>query len=99
MGINVADLIAANPQLWNPNLIYAGQVINLPGAGTYYNGYSNYGTNYGAYGSPNMYTVQWGDSLRNIATRYGTSVENIMALNPQIRDRHWIYAGQVIRVY
>jgi molybdate transport system substrate-binding protein len=31
-GIDLNTLIAANPQLENPDLIYAGQVINLPGA-------------------------------------------------------------------
>jgi len=29
-GISVYDLILANPQIWNPSLIYAGQVIYLP---------------------------------------------------------------------
>ena len=30
-GVSVANLLALNPQIWNPSLIYAGQVINLPG--------------------------------------------------------------------
>ena len=34
--INLNDLIAANPQLWNPNWIFAGQVINLPTPAQYY---------------------------------------------------------------
>jgi LysM repeat protein len=92
MGICVSDLVAANPQLWNPNLIYPGQVINLPGSSSYYC------SGYGTYGSPYRYTVQWGDTLRIIAARYGTSVDNLMALNPQIWNRHLIYAGQVIRI-
>ncbi len=29
-GVKLADLIAANPQVTNPNLIYPGQVLNLP---------------------------------------------------------------------
>lgn len=29
-GVTLADLIAVNPQVWNPNLIYPGQVLNLP---------------------------------------------------------------------
>ncbi len=36
MNINVNDLIAVNPQLWNPNLIFAGQVIYLPQSATMY---------------------------------------------------------------
>jgi hypothetical protein len=28
--VSVYDILAVNPQIWNPSLIYAGQVINLP---------------------------------------------------------------------
>jgi LysM repeat protein len=35
-GVNVNDLIAANPQIWNPNWIFYGQVINLPTPAQYY---------------------------------------------------------------
>jgi LysM repeat protein len=30
-GVSVPSLLAVNPQIWNPSLIYAGQVISLPG--------------------------------------------------------------------
>src|SRR5271157_4087983 len=36
MGVNLNDLIAANPQIWNPNWIFYGQVINLPTPAQYY---------------------------------------------------------------
>jgi|GEM_PF-470182 len=29
-GFSLTDLMAVNPQIWNPSLIYPGQVINLP---------------------------------------------------------------------
>ena len=29
-GVSVSALLAVNPQIWNPSLIYTGQVINLP---------------------------------------------------------------------
>ena len=94
IGVHVADMIAVNPQLWNPNLIYPGQVINLPSNAYYsYSGYS-----YSGWDPPSTYTVQWGDTLRIIANRYGTSVSTLVSLNPQIANPHWIYAGQVIRV-
>lgn len=35
-GVNYSALLAANPQLWNPSLIYAGQVIYLPATPTYH---------------------------------------------------------------
>jgi LysM repeat protein len=32
MGSSVSAILAVNPQIWNPSLIYVGQVINLPGS-------------------------------------------------------------------
>lgn len=29
-GVSLGSVIAANPQIWNPSLIYPGQVINIP---------------------------------------------------------------------
>lgn len=29
-GISVNSILSVNPQIWNPSLIYAGQVINMP---------------------------------------------------------------------
>ena len=45
------------------------------------------------------YTVQAGDTLSKIAKFYGTTVSNIMALNPQILDANKISIGQVIRIF
>jgi len=35
-GTTVGAILAVNPQITNPNLIYAGQVINLPAVPVYY---------------------------------------------------------------
>src|SRR5689334_20730713 len=32
-GFGVSAILMVNPQIWNPSLIYAGQVINLPAGG------------------------------------------------------------------
>ena len=42
------------------------------------------------------YTIQWGDTLSAIAVANGTTVQNIMAHNPQITNPNFIYYGQVI---
>jgi LysM repeat protein len=50
MGIPLSSLIAANPQIWNPSQIYAGQVLNLPSYSsqvTYYQQYNQQGQNWG----------------------------------------------------
>jgi LysM repeat protein len=44
------------------------------------------------------YVVQRGDTLRIIANKFGTTVENLLRLNPNIRNANLIYVGQVINV-
>ena len=44
------------------------------------------------------YTVKKGDSLSAIASRYNTSVVKLILLNPQIKNPHLIYPGDVIRL-
>ena len=44
------------------------------------------------------YTVRRGDWLSKIARYCGTTLSNILALNPQIYNPNWIYAGMVVRL-
>lgn len=44
------------------------------------------------------YKVKGGDTLSAIALSYHVTVDELMKLNPSIRDRNHIYIGQVIRV-
>ena len=84
-GVTINDILAVNPQITNASLIYVWQVINVPGSS-------------GTPATPVYYTVQRGDTLRIIASRYGTSVYNLQVLNPQIWNPNLIYVGMVIRV-
>ena len=52
----------------------------------------------GAIVSDNYYLVQPGDTLGAIAARYRTSVNELMKLNPRIKNANLIYAGEVIRI-
>ena len=52
----------------------------------------------GAAYSNNYYTIKGGDTLSAIAARYGTTVANLMALNPHIQNANMIYAGDTIRI-
>ena len=87
-GVSMDAIRAANPGLgwW----VYAGQVLNIP------NGYIP--VNYPVPVGGGTYVVQWGDSLRDIADRYGVSVFNVIAVNPQIPNPNLIYPGQVINL-
>jgi len=84
-GTTVPAILALNPQITDPNLIFPGQRICIPVAPT------------PACPPPNfLYTVQQGDTLFTIAQRFGTTVPAILALNPQITDPNLIFPGQRI---
>ena len=79
----------------NPNLIYVGQVLRLPG------GSSTPApapvTPPPAPSSGGSYTVKSGDTLSGIASRYGTTVSALAQLNG-ISNPNLIYVGQVLRL-
>lgn len=88
-GLRVADLAAYN-NIVNPNYIFVGQVIRIPGGGT----------------SPTptpprqgeiLYTVQPGDNLFRIALRYNLNYIYLASYNG-IANPHHIYVGQVVRI-
>src|SRR5690606_14177989 len=84
-GVGLADLIAANPQIRNPNLIYPGQTVHLPGGG-------------GGGGAGGNVTVRSGDTLSGIAARNGVGLVAPVAANPQIRNPALLHPGQVVRL-
>lgn len=43
--------------------------------------------------------IKSGETLSGIAVMYRTTVKNLMALNPQIKNPDLIFAGTRIRVY
>jgi LysM repeat protein len=91
-GSTVDSIMASNPEIKNPNVIYEGQRLTIyssgpgnppptnppPAGGTYY--------------------VVRGDTLRKIAAKFGTTVDALLKLNPQITNPNVIYVGQAIAV-
>lgn len=49
-------------------------------------------------GEVGTYVVQKGDTLSGIASRFGITLSQLLALNPQITNPNLIYPGQVINV-
>jgi LysM repeat protein len=86
-GTSVAALRLANPEIGWGNLIYPGQVLQLPGA--------ILGTDGGYF----IYIVARGDTLKALANRFGTTVEALLAANPNISNANVIYEGQRLTVY
>jgi LysM repeat protein len=45
-----------------------------------------------------MYVVQYGDTFSVIASRYGLSINQLWAANPQIWNINYLYAGQILYI-
>ena len=82
-GTTVSELVRLN-NIQNPNLIYPGQVLVIREGGSV---------------TPptgaTTYTVQRGDTLSEIAERFGTTVNELVRLN-NIQNPNLIYPGQVL---
>ena len=99
-GLTTDVLMQANG-IFNPNLIYVGQSLCIPG-NTAPNPnpqpqpqpqpqpHPQPGTGAGFY-----YTVKWGDTLNTIAQRYGVSIFRIIYAN-NITNANLLYAGTVL---
>lgn len=81
----VSTIVSLN-NIPNPNLIYPGQKLILTGnkAETHDCGHI-------------IYTIKWGDTLSQIALKYGVAVKSIAEQN-QISNPNLIYAGNTLRI-
>ena len=80
--------IASQNRIANPNLIYVGQILTIA---------SNTNTNNTGSAGTQKYIVKSGDTLSEIALRYGTTVNRLVSLNG-IKNPNLIYPGQVLRI-
>ena len=68
----------------NPNLIYAGEIIIIS-------------HNHNNCNNQKIYTIQFGDTLSEIALRYNTTVSKLVRIN-NIANPDLIYAGEELRI-
>jgi LysM repeat protein len=101
-GLSLNELLEANPSLLQvgATLTIPGRVNSpQPGGGTSTgptqpsSGASTSGTT-----SPKTHIVKVGDTLSGIALKHNTSVNAILAINPQITNPNIIFDGQVIKI-
>ncbi|MBI5305929.1 MAG: LysM peptidoglycan-binding domain-containing protein [Chloroflexi bacterium] len=103
-GVSAWSIARANG-IWNPNLIYVGQMLVISGyaphpapnpcpwPGACPNPYPRpHPQPYGC-----SYVVRWGDTMQGIAWRYGMDVWTLARANG-IYNLNWIYAGQWLRI-
>lgn len=84
-GTTVEALLRANPGI-NPQNLQIGQVICIPGTGPVPPPFCPGGT---------LYVIAPGDTLWQLAARFGTTVQAIMAANPGL-DPNRLVVGQTI---
>ena len=92
-GSTVESIMASNPSITNANVIYEGQRLTIYAAGP-----GNPPPTQPPPAGGSVYYVQRGDTLRKIAARYGTTVNEILRLNPKITNPNIIYVGQAITI-
>src|SRR5215475_3153305 len=86
-GTTVSALRRANPEVGTGNLIYPGQILQLPG------------TILGTDGGYFIYIVARGDTLKGLATRFDVTVDSLIAWNKEITNANVIYEGQRLTVF
>jgi LysM repeat protein len=103
VGVSLADLIAANPQITNPDSIYPGEPLNMPAG-------ANLAALHGvpaapeapeapeaAPSRPSQCVVEAGDTLSGIGAQFGVDWQAIASLNG-LTDPFTIYPGQVLNL-
>ena len=89
LGVPMGRLMQVN-NISDPDLVEAGRVLRVPG------GSSGSGSGRSGGGGGSV-TVQPGETLSEIASRHGMSVDRLMAING-IRNADHVEAGQTLRV-
>lgn len=96
-GVSLGAVIAANPQIPDPDRIEVGMKVNVPDA------MPPSEMPFDAFPMPEeggmtKYVVQSGDTLWKIAQKTGHSLAHLIAANPQIANPDLIMPGQVINI-
>ena len=89
-GSTVSKLASIN-RLSNPNLIYPGQIIQIPQRNI------STPTKDGGTGGTFTYVIRYGNTLSGIASKYHTTVSTLAGLN-HISNPNLIYVGEALKI-
>lgn len=87
--IAVTTLIQANPHIPDPDKLFVGDVLCVPGPGGRVPEECPPGT-------AQEYTVEEGDTLISVARNFLVSIEQLIAFNPHIENPNEIFPGDVL---
>lgn len=88
-GVSVQEILAVNPGIIDPDVIFPGQIVRIPAR-------PSVGPDPGF--ARAQYLVRPGDTLFGIAQMFGLTVNLLVQENPQIADPNLIFPGQVINL-
>jgi LysM repeat protein len=88
-GTTVQAIMSANG-LSNPNFVWVGQRLTIPGSGG--GGYAS-----GGGGGGGTHVVSYGENLSQIARRYGTTVQAFMSANG-LSNPNFVWVGQRLTI-
>ena len=89
VGTSTSKLIAANPHITNPNEVFPGDVLCVPGGRK---------PDKCPAGFQNRLEVQQGDTMFSIAKTFNVSAAKLAAANPHITNANILYPGDILCV-
>lgn len=92
-GLSLREILALNPQIKNPNLIYCKQVIVVGVEQS-----DGEETTQNVLAAERYYTVEKGDTLYKIARAHKMTLSDLASLNRVLTRQRYIYAGQRVRI-
>lgn len=98
-GVSLDELIRANPQIRNPDVIFPGEVVHVP---THHRPHmamddvTPVAPGTGGSSAARRYVVMEGETIEDIARKFGMNVGELTAFNPQLSPPYTLTPGQVI---
>ncbi|MBS2027943.1 MAG: LysM peptidoglycan-binding domain-containing protein, partial [Deltaproteobacteria bacterium] len=96
--VSLASLEGANKQIKNPNSIYVGEHINIPGQKDSFSPPKSSKPAPKPASSGSTYTVRSGDTMSKIASSHGVSLSALEKANPQIHNFNVISVGEKLHI-